>query len=133
MSVVAVAVTSGVAVVAAIGIANLMTVSVHLRTRQIAVLRAVGALKSQIVRLVLAEAVTIGLLGSVMGLALGLHEADSVNRIVSGLLSVSLEFVVPVATIALAVLLTVSVCVLAAIIPARYAARNNIIDAMQTN
>ena len=120
-------------VVAAIGIANLMTVSVHLRTRQIAVLRAVGALKSQIVRLVLAEAVTIGLLGSVMGLALGLHEADSVNRIVSGLLSVSLEFVVPVATIALAVLLTVSVCVLAAIIPARYAARNNIIDAMQTN
>ncbi len=120
-------------VVAAIGIANLMTVSVHLRTRQIAVLRAVGALKSQIVRLVLAEAMTIGLLGSVMGLALGFHEADSVNRIVSGMLSVSLDFIVPVTTIALAVLLTVSVCVLAAIIPARYAARNNIIDAMQTN
>ena len=50
-------------VVAAIGIGNLMMVSVHMRTRQIAVLRAVGAVKSQIIRLILAEAATLGLLG----------------------------------------------------------------------
>ena len=120
-------------VVATIGIANLMMVSVHLRTRQIAVLRAVGALKSQIVRMVMVEALTLGLLGSLLGLALGLHEAHSVNRIAAGLIDVSLEFIVPVTTIAFAMLLTVSVCLLAAIAPARYAARNNIIEAMQAN
>ncbi len=120
-------------VIASIGIANLMMVSVHLRSRQIAVLRAVGALKSQIIRLVLTEAATLGLLGSVMGVALGLHEAYSVNHIAAGLIDVSLEYVVPVKSILLAVVLTVGVCVLAGIGPARYAARNNIIAAMQTN
>ena len=118
--------------VATIGIANLMMVSVHLRTRQIAVLRAVGAQKSQIVRIVFVEAMTIGIVGSLLGLALGLHEAYSVNRIATGLIDVDLEFVVPVATISLAMLLTVGVCLVAAIAPARYAARNNIIDAMQS-
>lgn len=118
--------------VAAIGIGNLMMVSVHLRTRQIAVLRAVGASKSQIIRLVLAEAITLGLLGSVMGVALGLHEAYSVNHIAAGLIDVTLEFIVPLGTIGLSVGLTVAVCVLAGIAPARYAARNNIIAAMRT-
>ncbi len=118
-------------VIASIGIANLMMVSVHLRARQFAVLRAVGALKSQIIRMVLAEAVTLGLLGSVMGVVLGLHEAHSVNHIAAGLIDVNLEFIVPVGTITLAILLTVGVCVLAGILPACYAARENIIDAMQ--
>ena len=118
--------------VAAIGIGNLMMVSVHLRTREIAVLRAVGAVKSQIIRLVLAEAITLGLLGSVMGVALGLHEAYSVNHIAAGLIDVTLEFIVPLGTIGLSVGLTVAVCVLAGIAPARYAARNNIIAAMRT-
>lgn len=119
-------------VVAAIGVANLMMVSVHLRSRQFAVLRAIGALKSQIVRLVLAEAITIGLLGSVIGVALGLHEAHSVNKIAAGLIDVDLEFVVPWGTVGLAVLLTVAVCLIAGIAPARYAARENIVAAMQT-
>lgn len=119
--------------IAAIGIANLMMISVHLRSSSIAVLRAVGAQKSQILRLVLAEAVSIAVLGSVMGLALGLHEAYSVNRITAGILSVTLEFIVPLGTIGLAVLLTIVVCVLAGLMPARYAARNNIIEAMQAN
>ncbi len=118
--------------VAAIGIANLMTVSVHQRTRQIAVLRAVGAQRSQVLRLVLAEAITIGLLGSVMGIALGLHEADSVNRIVAELTDVTLAFIVPVGTVGLGVLLTVGVCLLAGLAPARWASRNNIIAAIQT-
>jgi ABC-type lipoprotein release transport system permease subunit len=119
---------------AAIGIGNLMMVSVQLRARQIAVLRAVGAQKSQIIRLVLTEAITLGLLGSVIGVALGLHEAYSVNHIAANLtdIVVTLEFIVPVGTVALSVALTVTVCLLAAIAPDRYAARTNIIAAMQT-
>lgn len=118
--------------VAAIGIGNLMMVSVHVRSREIAVLRAIGAQKLQIIRLVLAEAVTLGLLGSVIGLALGLHAAASDNHVTSGLTDVKFAFIVPIGSIALSVALTGAVCLLAGIIPARYAARNNIIAAMQT-
>jgi len=118
--------------VAAIGIGNLMMVSVHVRSREIAVLRAVGAQKLQIIRLVLAEAVTLGLLGSVIGLALGLHAAASDNYVTSGLTDVKFAFIVPIGSIALSVALTGAVCLLAGVIPARYAARNNIIAAMQT-
>lgn len=118
--------------VAVIGVANLMTVSVRIRARQIAVLRAVGALKSQVVRLVLAEAITLGLIGSVVGLALGFHQAYTDNRVTTELIGFHPEFIVPVGTVTLAVLLTVLVCLIAGIFPARHAARNNIIAAMQT-
>ena len=119
--------------VAAIGIGNLMMVSVQIRSREIAILRAVGALKSQMVRLILTEAFVLGLIGSILGLALGFHEAISRNRIVADLIGFRPEFIVPWGTVMLAVCLTVGVCLLAGVAPARHAARNNIIEAMQTN
>ena len=51
-----------------------------------AVIRAVGGTKSQITRLVLAEALTLGLLGSVVGVLLGLHSAGSANVIAAKLI-----------------------------------------------
>ncbi len=119
-------------VVAAVGVGNLMMVSVQIRSRQIAVLRAVGALRSQIVRLVLAESISLGLLGSVMGVALGLHEAYSDNRLSYALIGFKPPFTIPVSTLALGIALTLSVCLIAGIIPARHAARSNVIEAMQT-
>ncbi len=119
-------------VVAAVGIANLMMVSVHMRSRQIAVLRAVGAVKSQVVRLILTEAITLGLLGSVMGVALGFHTAYSDQQITSDAINVTFQFIVPAGTLALSILATVGVCLIAGIAPACRAARNNIIEAMQT-
>jgi len=117
--------------VAAIGIGNLMMVSVRVRARQIAMLRALGAVKSQIVRLVLSEAASLGLVGSVIGVALGLHQAFTDNRVAGGLLGIHPEYLVPVTTILLAVSLTVAVCLLAGIGPARHASRDNIAAAMQ--
>jgi putative ABC transport system permease protein len=119
-------------VVAAIGVGNLMMVSVQIRSRQIAVLRSIGAVKSQIIRLVLAEAIALGLLGSVIGMALGAHLALSDNRITGALMGFQPEIVIPIGTVTLGIALTLMVCLGAGIIPARYAARNNIIAAMQT-
>ncbi len=119
-------------VVAIVGIANLMTVSVQIRTRQIAILRAVGALKSQIVRLVLAEAITLALLGTAAGTAMGIHQAYTDNRVTGSLVGVYLDYLIPVGTIGFVCILAIAVCLLAAIGPARYAAKNNIVDAMQT-
>ena len=116
--------------VAALGVANLMMVNVNARSRQIAVIRAVGGTKSQVIRLVLAEALALGLLGSVMGVALGLHSAGSANVIAANLIGFDTGVTVPWSRLAAAVALTLVVCLLAGAAPARYAARNNIVDAM---
>jgi ABC-type lipoprotein release transport system permease subunit len=117
--------------VASLGVANLMMVSVSVRTRQIAVLRAVGATKSQIVRLVFTEAITLGILGCFAGVALGIHSSDSASQITGQVVGVAFPLVVPWWHITVGASLTVGVCILASIGPARHAARNNIIDAMQ--
>jgi hypothetical protein len=118
-------------IVAALGVANLITVSVNARTRQIAVLRAVGALKSQIVRLVLAEALTLGVMGCLIGIALGLHTAYSMNYITEKLVGIKLVFAVPWGRVGAAAALTLLIALLAGVGPARHAARNNVVDALQ--
>jgi len=59
-------------VVAALLIANIFAVTVAQRTRELALLRCVGAGRLQLARLVLAEASLVGLAGAVVGLPLGL-------------------------------------------------------------
>lgn len=57
--------------VAGIGIMNIMTVSVMERTREIGILKAVGAKSRTILTMFLAEAASIGLIGGLIGLILG--------------------------------------------------------------
>jgi putative ABC transport system permease protein len=57
--------------VAGIGITNTLVTSVIERTREIGILKAVGATRGQVIGLFLTEGAVIGLLGSVLGLALG--------------------------------------------------------------
>jgi putative ABC transport system permease protein len=118
-------------VVATLGVANLITVSVNARTRQIAVLRAVGALQSQIVRLVLCEALTLGVIGCAIGIALGMHTAHSMNTITEQLVGVELVFRIPWGRVAGAAALTLLIALFAGIGPARHAARSNIVGALQ--
>lgn len=119
-------------IVASMGVGNLVMVSVHARSRQIAIMRAVGMLRSQIVRVVLAEAIALGLLGSMIGIALGIHLCRLVNQLTAEIAGLRTPMTIPYMTILLGVLLTVTVCVLAGIGPARYAARENIVEALQT-
>jgi len=116
--------------VAALGVANLMMVNVTTRSRQIAVVRAVGATKGQIIRLVLSEALTLGLLGSVVGVLLGLHSAASMNHLTGALIGINPVYTVPWTRVAVGVGLTVLICLAAGIAPARHAARNNIVNAI---
>jgi putative ABC transport system permease protein len=72
-----------VSVVAAVGILVSIYNSVSARTREIAILRALGATKSRILSLICAEAVLIGLVGAILGILAG----HGVGAIVSGYLS----------------------------------------------
>ena len=64
-------------VVGAFIIYNTFSMLVAQRTRELALLRAVGAARGQVVRSVLGEAVIVGLAGTVLGIAVGLGLAQA--------------------------------------------------------
>jgi len=117
-------------VLAALGVANLMAASVASRSRQTAVLRALGVTKSQMARMVIGEALVLGLLGSVMGLALGFYLGRTSNFMTELLSGFQPEFAIPWAKVCLGAALATGLCLLAALIPAHYASRSNIIAAL---
>jgi putative ABC transport system permease protein len=119
-------------IVAALGVANLMMANVTSRTRQIAMLRAIGATKWQITRLIIGEALVLGTLGTLLGLALGLNAAAGMNQMTLTIWGYEPKWTIPWGMVGLGVTFTLGVCLLAGILPARRAARNNIIDALQT-
>jgi len=116
--------------VAALGVANLMTANVASRTRQLAVLRAVGATRGLVLRMVVGEALVLGLLGSALGLGLGLHLAWNVSIMTERMSGLRIPFEVPWQFVGEAVALTIGLCVLAGIGPARHASRTNVIEAL---
>jgi len=65
------AIASIALLVAGLGIMNIMTVSVMERTREIGILKAIGAKSRTVLTMFLAEAALIGLLGGVIGVPLG--------------------------------------------------------------
>jgi len=116
--------------VAALGVANLMTANVASRTKQIAILRAIGATRSLVLRLVIGEALVLGLLGSGLGLALGLHLAWDTIFLTHRMWGLTIPLAVPWPFVSAAAAITVGLCMLAGLLPARHASRTNIIAAL---
>lgn len=117
-------------IVAALGVANLMTANVASRMKQIAILRAVGATRGQVLRMVIGESLVLGLLGGALGLALGLHLAYNTRIMTTRMWGFDAPVTVPWDMMALSLGLTVGLCLLAGTLPARHAARSNVIDAL---
>ena len=124
------AIPSVALLVAAVGVANLMTANVTARAKQIAILRAVGATRGLILRMVIGEAAVLGLLGCAMGLTLGLHLAQNITHYVDRMWGFQVRMELPWGYMGLSAALTIGLCVLAGVIPARHAARTNITDAL---
>jgi putative ABC transport system permease protein len=113
-------------VVGAIGIANVMLVSVTERTKQIGVMKAVGARNRDVLQLFLVESVLLGLLGVLVGVPLGVASGWAAIRYVDlG------RLVVPPTWFGIAVLVGVGVGVLAGLYPAWSAARTDPIEALR--
>jgi len=70
--------------VAGIGIMNIMIVSLMERTREIGILKALGMKSPTVLLIFLCEAVIIGLMGAVIGVASGWVLANIVARVFSG-------------------------------------------------
>ena len=116
-------------------IINTFSITVAQRTRELALLRAVGAGRGQVIRSVLIEAVVIGLLASVVGLLFGLGAGAVLGNVLGGVLSGgSLELAgigLPPEAIISAFVVGVGVTLLAALLPALRAARIPPVAAMR--
>ena len=108
-----------VAISVAFGIASVLSVSVVQRTREIGILRAIGATRQQILRVFLIQGAVFGLLGSVMGIAVSYALVWVFNTFGPGLFFIP----VPTALIVVVLLLATLTGVLAAAVPSHRAAR----------
>jgi ABC-type antimicrobial peptide transport system permease subunit len=107
------------------GIINTLVLTVFERTREIGMLRAIGMTRRQVRRMVRHESVITALIGAVIGIVLGL--------ILAGLLIAKVDFVefaFPTAQVILFGVAAVVVGIVAAIFPARRAARLSPLDAL---
>ncbi|MEU8511620.1 FtsX-like permease family protein [Kitasatospora sp. NPDC048722] len=107
-------------------IANTFTMLIAQRTKEIALLRAIGAGRRQVTRSVLVEAFLVGLTASVAGLAAGIGIAAGLRSVLNGALEANLPdgpLVVAPGTVVTAILVGVLVTVLSALLPAIRAAR----------
>jgi putative ABC transport system permease protein len=118
-------------VIALMGIANTLSLSIHERTRELGLLRAVGQTRSQVRSMVRWESVLVATFGAVGGIGVGvflgwaLVEAAGAN---AG--SAISEFALPVGRLAIIVIVGALAGVLAGIRPARRAARLDVLQAI---
>jgi putative ABC transport system permease protein len=114
-------------IVSLFGIANTLALSIYERTRELGMLRAVGMSRRQVRRLIRYESVITALIGAVLGMVIGM--------IFAALMSVPLKdqgFVLsyPVGQLIVILVIAGLAGVLAAIAPARRAARLNVLEAL---
>jgi putative ABC transport system permease protein len=112
-------------VVGGIGIMNIMLVTVTERTKEIGLLKAIGAKRKDILTQFLIEAVVLTLSGGAVGIVLGL----SLGYLVSQLIHI--PYIISISSIALAVGVSTAVGVIFGIYPAQRAARLSPIDALR--
>ncbi|MEP7090542.1 MAG: FtsX-like permease family protein, partial [Nocardioidaceae bacterium] len=115
-------------VIAVLGIVNTLALSVIERTREIGLLRAVGLSRRQLRRMVRLESVIVAVLGAVLGVGMGLVFGITLQRAIAdqGINVLSIPWIQLVVFVVLAALAGV----LAAVLPARRAARLDVLDAI---
>jgi putative ABC transport system permease protein len=120
-------------VVGAFVIYNTFSITVAQRTRETALLRAIGAKKRQVMRSVRLEAVLTGLFASAVGVVVGIGVAQALRSVLEafGLGLPSSSTVVQPSTIVISMAIGVIVTVVAASSPARKAAKVKPIEALR--
>ncbi|WP_395298653.1 ABC transporter permease [Kitasatospora hibisci] len=118
-------------VVAVLGVVNTLALSVVERTREIGLLRAIGLSRRQLRRMIRLESVVIALFGAVLGTGLGLAWGITGQQVLKeqGLAVLS----VPTGTIAVTLVASVVIGLVAALVPAFRAGRMNVLAAIATD
>jgi putative ABC transport system permease protein len=123
----------GVAIlVAVLGIVNTLTVSITDRRRELGVMQAVGGLRNQIRRTVWLEALTIGAIGLILGIAFGAvnlyYTLGMVKRDLGG---VDLDYIFPLPFVLAMAPAILAAAFVAALGPAESAVRGSLVEALE--
>ncbi|MEV5408370.1 FtsX-like permease family protein [Thermopolyspora sp. NPDC052614] len=113
-------------IISLLGIANTLALSVHERSRESALLRALGLNRSQLRHMLSIEALILGLVGALIGVVLGIVFGWAVVRAQAD----DVPFQVPVTHVLLLIAASGLAGVIAAMLPARRAARASIVGAI---
>ncbi len=118
--------------VAVLGIVNTLTVSITDRRRELGVLQAVGGLRGQIRRTIWLEALTIGAVGLVLGLAFGALQLYYSLRIIGvDVAGLRLAYEYPYQISLALVPVILAVAFISAVGPAESAVRGSLVEALE--
>ncbi len=115
-------------VVSLFGIANTLTLSIHERTRELGMLRAIGMSRRQVRTMIRYEAVITALIGGILGIVLGVVFA---TLIAQPLKAEGFTLSYPIGSLIVLLFVAAIFGVLAAILPARRAARLDVLQSLQ--
>ncbi len=134
LQLVLVAIASIALVVASIGIMNTMLTSVMERTREIGIMKAIGATNKDIMSIFIIEGILVSSIGGIFGIILGVFGSQGLTLILNSFMMMGGSGLTPVITImsvVLAVAVSVIVGVLSSLYPAWKAARMSPIEAVR--
>jgi putative ABC transport system permease protein len=114
-------------IVSLFGIVNTLVLSIHERTRELGMMRAIGTSRRQVRRIVRYESLITALIGGVLGLAIGLLLGAMTTVALS---DQGFTLQIPVASLIVFLVLAALAGVLAAIPPARRASRLDVLEAL---
>jgi putative ABC transport system permease protein len=118
-------------VVASLGIVNTLTMNVLEQTRDLGALRAIGMKRGQVRKMIVAQALALGLISLVPGVVGGIGLAYLINLSTYPLMGVPIAFRLDSSLVVGCFVVALAVTVLAALVPARRAARLRVIEALQ--
>jgi putative ABC transport system permease protein len=112
-------------IVGSIGIMNIMLVTVAERTKEIGLLKSLGYTKNDILALFIIESMVVGLIGGILGTAMGIGAALIVNNYLE------LPNIFPVEQIFIGFAVAIIVGLIAGVYPANKAANMNPVEALR--
>jgi putative ABC transport system permease protein len=118
-------------VVASLGIVNTLTMNVLEQTRELGLLRAVAMTRGDVRLMILAQALTVGVISLIPGTVAGIGMAYLSNRATYALLGSRVEFRVDPGLVVGCFVVALLIAVAAAYLPARRAARLPVVQALQ--
>lgn len=121
-----------ICIIVFIGIFNTLLINVLFQIREFAILRIMGCYAGQIRKIVIFEALGLGLIGSLFALAIGLWLSNQMSISTAGIMGTVLNYYTPVTALVLLLLITLSVSMLATLYPQKLASGISISKVMQS-